>query len=155
MSSHTTTIQFYHLTATPIERALPRLVEKAYSAGHRVLLVDSIPERLEMFNQVLWTYSTLTFLPHGTENEGPPENQPIFLSPTADNKNQADILLTTDGTTPGNAENFNRIIDIFDGNDAEALQKARARWKKYQADCRKLLYFKQNDAGGWEEKQVA
>jgi DNA polymerase III subunit chi len=154
-AAHRISIQFYHLTTTPIERALPKLVEKAYGAGHRVLLVESLPERLDMFNQVLWTYSTLTFLPHGSVTDGEPDEQPILLSPTADNRNQANVALITDGTSIPENNNFTRVLDIFDGNDKEAVQKARTRWKTYQSSGHTLTYMRQTDAGGWEEKQVA
>ncbi|MBV8938927.1 MAG: DNA polymerase III subunit chi, partial [Alphaproteobacteria bacterium] len=45
-----TAIQFYHLTATPMERAVPRLVDKAYSAGFRVHLVLGSEEQVEYMN---------------------------------------------------------------------------------------------------------
>jgi DNA polymerase-3 subunit chi len=150
-----TAVQFYHLTATPLERALPKLVEKIYGAGHRVLLVDSAQERLDSINQVLWTYSTLTFLPHGSTKEPSPEEQPILLSPVIENKNQADILLITDGSVIPDKEQFARVLDIFDGNDKEAIEKARARWKKYQDEGLNLMYLKQTESGSWEEKKVA
>ncbi len=150
-----TTIQFYHLTATPLERALPKLVEKAYGAGHRILIIDSVPERLDVLNQVLWTYSTLTFLPHGSTKEPQPEEQPILLAPAIENTNHAEILLVADGTMVSKENNFTRILDIFDGNDKEALEKARNRWKNYQNSGHTLTYFRQTEQGGWEEKKVA
>lgn len=162
-------VSFYHLTSTPLERALPRLVEKAYSAGHRVLLVESTPEKREILNQVLWTYSTLTFLPHGTSEEESPELQPILLAPSIEFPlpragegqgeggivNGADVLIITDGSAISTPHPFTRVIDMFDGNDAVALEKARARWKDYKASGRKLMYLQQNEQGGWEEKAVA
>lgn len=148
-------IQFYHLTATPIERALPKLIEKAYGAGHRILLVEGSPERLEMFNQLLWTYHPGSFLPHGSLKEGLPEEQPVLLAETPDNRNGANILLTTDGTVPSDANEYARILDVFDGNDAAAVEKARTRWKNYQDGGYPLSYLRQTEAGGWEEKAVA
>lgn len=150
-----TAVQFYHLTATPLERALPKLVEKIYGAGHRLLIVDSIPERLDMLNQALWTYSTLTFLPHGSTKEPQPEDQPILLAPTIDNANRASILLVADGTAVSDEKTFERVLDIFDGNDKESLEKARNRWKNYQNSGYSLTYFRQTEQGSWEEKKVA
>jgi DNA polymerase-3 subunit chi len=150
-----TAVQFYHLTATPLERALPKLVEKIYGAGHRVLLVDSVAERLDILNQVLWTYSTLTFLPHSSTKEPQPEEQPILLSPTITNTNHAEILLVTDGTAVTRENNFSRVLDIFDGNDKEALDKARNRWKTYKDSGYTMTYFRQTEQGNWEEKVVA
>ena len=150
-----TTIQFYHLTTTPLERALPKLVEKAYSAGNRVLLVESAVEKLDLLNQVLWTYSTLTFLPHGAVKDGGAEDQPILLSPTLDNLNRADVAVITDGTALPETSAFKRVTDMFDGNDEAAVQRARTRWKHYQNAGCTLTYLRQNESGGWEEKAVA
>lgn len=148
-------IQFYHLTATPVERALPKLLEKALAGGHRVLLVESAPEKLDYFNQILWTYSTLTFLPHGAANEPQPEEQPILLAPSINNTNNADALFVTDGTALEGNASFSRVIDIFDGNNAEAVARARSRWATYKNAGHTLSYLRQNESGGWEEKQAA
>ena len=74
-----TTIQFYHLTATPLERALPKLLEKAYGGGFTTLLVADSEEYVEHLNQLLWTYDPGSFLPHGSVKDGNVEQQPILL----------------------------------------------------------------------------
>ncbi len=150
-----TQIQFYHLTATPVERALPKLLEKAVAAGNRVLVVESEPQKLDVFNQMLWTYSTLTFLAHGAVTDPSPEEQPILLAPAIDNRNKAEVLVVTDGTLLPDTGSFSRVIDLFDGNDAEAVTRARARWAHYQNAGDALSYLRQNDSGGWEEKAAA
>lgn len=148
-------ITFYHLTATPVERALPRLVEKAYAAGHRVLVVNHLPERLDALDQALWTFSSPAFIPHGKLGDGQEEDQPVLLAPAVDNRNGADILFITDGAALSGTEGFSRLLDLFDGNDAEAVAKARTRWKTYQNAGHPLTYMRQTEQGGWEEKKVA
>src|SRR5437870_3857428 len=74
-----TKVQFYHLTATPLERALPKLLEKALAGGFRVLLVAESEERIEQLNQLLWTYDPGSFLAHGSRKDGHAEEQPILL----------------------------------------------------------------------------
>ena len=75
-----TEIGFYHLTRSTLEEALPRLLEKAYAAGNRVLVRVGDAERLELLNRALWTYGKDSFLPHGTRADGFPEDQPIYLT---------------------------------------------------------------------------
>ena len=75
-----TEVGFYHLTRSNLEAALPRLLEKAYAAGNRVLVRGSDPERLELLNRALWTYGKDTFLPHGGKGDGFAEQQPIYLT---------------------------------------------------------------------------
>lgn len=151
-SADMTAVQFYHLTATPLERALPKLLEKAVAGGFRVLLWAESEERADRLNQLLWTYNPGSFLPHGSLRDGHAEEQPIFISTGLDAPNGAKLLVVTDGRMPEKPEAFERIIDIFDGNDAEAVASARLRWTAYKNAGHEVSYLRQNDAGGWEQK---
>lgn len=148
-------VQFYHLTTSPLERALPKLLEKALAAGNRVLLIDGVEERLEYLNQLLWTYDPGSFLPHGTVKEGQAELQPVLLSATQDNTNHANLLLTTDGTYVTKAEQYAKVLDMFDGRNPEAVTSARARWKQYKDAGHTLTYLRQTEQGGWEQNAAA
>jgi DNA polymerase-3 subunit chi len=144
-------ISFYHLTKTPLEKALPALLEKMLASGKRGLVLVETEERLRLLDNLLWTYSSNKFLPHGTEKDGKAERQPVFLTLREENPNQAQVLVVTDGRKPAFAENFGRVVDIFDGSNETQLSAARARWQEYKKTGGKLTYFKQNDQGGWEE----
>jgi DNA polymerase-3 subunit chi len=150
-----TAVQFYHLLTTPIERVLPKLLEKAVAGGMKTVLTTDTPERLEALNQLLWSYEAASFLPHGSKEGGYGELQPIYLSCGTERPNGATVLVVTDGKWPENAQEFERILDIFDGRDAEALAAARTRWASYKNQQFSLSYMKQNDAGGWDKKNVA
>jgi DNA polymerase III subunit chi len=143
-----TTIQFYHLTETPLEKALPRLLEKAYAAGIKCLVVARDEAQMDQLNQSLWTYQQLGFLPHGSSKDALAEVQPIYLSTTEENKNAATLFCTTGGATPQGA--YARVLDVFDGHNEEAVTAARARFKAYKDQGAELSYFKQTD-GKWEK----
>ena len=51
-----TEIGFYHLTGTPLERALPKLLEKTLEAGQRAVVRTGSEERAQALNGALWTY---------------------------------------------------------------------------------------------------
>jgi DNA polymerase III subunit chi len=144
-------IQFYHLTTTPLERALPKLLERAVSGGYKVLLAVESDERGEQLNQLLWTYDPGSFLAHGSDRELQPEMQPILISTSTDPVNSANLLMVTDGRSVKDVE-FERIIDIFDGNDGQITTAARTRWKEYKDIGHELTYFSQNEQGGWQKK---
>lgn len=145
-----TAIQFYHLTSTPLERAVPKLVEKAYGAGMRVLLLMGSEEMVEYMNQQLWTYAQLGFLPHGTLKEAAPERQPVLIACAETAVNKPDALFVTEGSEAPAPEAYKRILDIFDGNNESAVTNARARWKRYKDAGHELAYFKQED-GAWQK----
>jgi DNA polymerase III subunit chi len=144
-------IGFYHLLATPLERALPRLLERGRLAGHNIIIRAGSPERVEHLNALLWTYGDASFLPHGSARDGNAENQPIWLSAEADNPNGASMLVLVDGVAAADLDRFSRIADLFDGNDESAVAAARERWRQAKTAGHSLTYWQQT-ASGWERK---
>ncbi len=146
-----TAIHFYHLTTSSMNIALPNLLEKAYSGGYRTLLLAENADRMEQINQLLWSYHPLSFLPHGSLKEPHQAMQPILVSDRLENGNNANVLFITSGLHLEHTEGYERIIDMFDGNDDYALGQARARWKAYKDSGAELVYNKQTSGGGWEK----
>ncbi|MCS5608435.1 MAG: DNA polymerase III subunit chi, partial [Alphaproteobacteria bacterium] len=93
-------VGFYHLLHMPLERALPKLLEKALERGHRAIVLTGSKERAEDLNAALWTYEERSWLPHGSAGDGSPETQPIYLTAEEENPNGADILVAVDGRAP-------------------------------------------------------
>lgn len=145
-------VQFYHLTSTPLERALPKLLEKSYAGGFRAtVLVEEA--RLDRLNEWLWTYDQDSFLPHGSEKEGNRDRHPILLVSALSGEPAAkEILFVTNGDYAENTQGYDRVIDMFDGGNEESLSAARARWKRYKDTGQELLYYQQTASGGWEKK---
>jgi DNA polymerase-3 subunit chi len=144
-------IGFYHLLATPLERALPRLLEQARARGYRILVRAASSERVEHLSALLWTYDDASFLPHGTARDGHPALQPIWLSDRTENPNDATMLVLVDGVEADDLAQFQRCCDMFDGSDDAAVEAARQRWRRAQAAGHTLTYWQQG-AGGWEKK---
>jgi DNA polymerase III subunit chi len=144
-------IGFYHLLSTPLERALPRLLERAWTLGHRILVRTGSPERVEHLNTILWTYEEAAFLPHGSARVGNAAAQPVWLTHDSENPNGASLLVLVDGVESGDLEAFARCVDLFDGNDASAVEAARARWRRAHEAGHRLTYWQQT-ASGWERR---
>lgn len=147
-----TDIGFYHLTRTPLDRALPRLLEKVVESGKRAVVRTGSSERVEFLNTTLWTYDPASFLPHGTAREGEGAEQPIWLTDGADRPNNAEILILTDNVAADDVAEFERCLEMFDGRDQEAVAAARARWRGYASAGHQLTYWQQTERGGWEQK---
>lgn len=144
-------INFYHLTFTSLDIALPKLLEKIFSSGSRCLLLADSDERIEQLDKLLWTYDAGSFLPHGTEREKEVEFLPILLSTTITNINNAGFLLVTDGRMVDDVSRFERIFDIFDGKNMASVESARNRWKKYKDTGYEISYYKQDERGVWQK----
>ncbi len=139
-------VDFYHLTAAPLERVLPSICEKLLAGGERLLLVAEA-EHLQRLDTLLWTYAGDSFLPHARREAPNPEAQPILLTDTPEPLNSATNIALADGRWRDEALGFARTFYFF---DAGALDRARATWrslsKQPQVEPR---YWKQDDRGRW------
>ena len=145
-------VLFYHLMQMPLERVLPDLLERSLQRGWRAVVQVGNEERLEPLNSVLWTYKDDSFLPHGTQADGPPDMQPIFLTTQDENPNEANVLFLVDGAPAGDLTPYDRVVLLFDGNNPEAVTKARTDWQQIKAGGHDATYWQQSDQGRWEKK---
>lgn len=147
---------FYHLTRTPLEQAMPKLLEKMISTGKHTLVRLGLPERVESLDRALWTYQSDSWLPHGTTTDPRHEQQPILLQSASDdescsNPNKAAYLILVDQAPAVDGMRFERVLEMFDGHDGHALNAARGRWKWAKEQGFDLVYWQQNEQGGWRK----
>ncbi len=147
-------VDFYHLQKQGLDEVLPKLLEKAYATGKKIVVKIGTEERVDFLNALLWTYNDQSFLPHGTHKDGNAELQPIWLTAENENPNQATFLFLVDGADADNnfLSGFERIFNIFDGNNPDALQQARQFWKNLKTSGNECFYWQQDDAGKWSQK---
>jgi DNA polymerase-3 subunit chi len=149
----TVQINFYHLTRTPLEKALPKLLEKVLDKGERAVVLTPF-ERLKALDDGLWTYRPDGFLPHGIEKgEGSAADHPIWLTTTLDNPNNSTYLLVTGGLALPSLEGFTHCLYIFDSNIPSELKEARESWKIAKTSGAPH-YWKQTEKGAWEEQEL-
>lgn len=142
-----TEIRFYHLTDMTLEQILPDLLAKTLERGLRAVVMAGSVERVEALAQGLWTFKADSFLPHGTAKDGSAALQPVWLTAEDERPNDAAFLFLTDGATSTQIESYQRVCDIFDGGNAEALEAARARWKLYKAAGHDVSYWQRGERG--------
>lgn len=146
-------IGFYHLTHATVEQALPRLLGRVLALPARAEVRCGGPERLAALDAALWTCPDPDWLPHGhAANEDAPHH-PIWLSlEDAAPPNGARHLFLLDGATSVRLGEYDRVFDLFDGNDEAAVAAARGRWREARAAGHALAYWQQSPKGGWERK---
>ena len=144
-------IGFYHLTRTPLEQALPRLLGRVLASDGRAVVLCGGPERLASLDASLWLSVDPDWLPHGTAATGDAGAQPIWLTTDDEAPNGARFLFLVDGAESARLAEFDRVLDLFDGNDADATAAARDRWKRAKEAGHVLAYWQQGPRG-WEKK---
>src|SRR3546814_15087309 len=75
-----TEVRFYHMTRTPLDQALPKMLERTLERGQRAVVRAGSEARVEALSARLWTYHDRSFLPHGTVKDGRAERQPVWLT---------------------------------------------------------------------------
>jgi DNA polymerase-3 subunit chi len=148
-----TEIRFYHLERQPIETALPALLTKALSTGKNIVVKANSAADVEKLNDVLWTYDPNSFLPHGSAKDGHAEKQPIWLTDSDENPNNAKVLILINGVQSDIQTDFDLCCEIFDSTDQNALNAARQKWKSYKDTDFELTYWQQTD-NGWQKKDL-
>jgi len=148
-----TEILFYHLKGQTPEQVLPPLLQKSLERGWRVVVQASSEERIEALDAHLWTWRDDTFLPHGTWRDAEAAEQPILLTLNEDNPNGAVVRFLIDGASmPGDTSAYQRLVLLFDGEDPDALETARARWSNAKSAGLEVTYWQADERGGWQRQ---
>jgi DNA polymerase-3 subunit chi len=142
---------FYHLERQPLERVLPELLEKCIERGWRSVVQVSSEERRDALDAHLWTYRDESFLPHASMRDGNAEDQPVWLTVGDDNPNNATVRFLADGAEVPES-GYARVVVLFDGNDEDAVARARSLWSAAKARGDDITYWQQGDTGRWERK---
>ena len=144
-------VGFYHLTRTGPDAALPKLLGRTLAVGQRAAVVCGSDERVAALDTALWLCPDPDWLPHGTRATGNAELQPIWLATDDAAPNGARFLFLLDGMDTSRATTFERIFDLFDGRDEDAVAAARLRWTAARQAGHTLTYWQQTPRG-WERK---
>lgn len=148
-----TEILFYHLKGQTPEQVLPALLTKSLERGWRVVVQASSEERVEALDAHLWTWRDDAFLAHGTWRDVDAAEQPIVLTVNDENPNNATVRFLLDGAAiSAAAEGYERVVLLFDGDDPDAVDAARTRWKEAKAAGAEVTYWQADENGRWRQQ---
>ena len=108
-----------------------RIIEKAYSAGHRVYIHTATLEDAQNFDAQLWTFRDISFVPHEIYNQKPESDAPVLIGYDIKPTEQKDILINIAAEIPEFYQQFNHIIEVVPNND-KLKKAARKKYKIYQ-----------------------
>jgi DNA polymerase-3 subunit chi len=148
-------VNFYQLTLSPLDKVLPKLLEQIITQKHnRVLLVCPDKSTMRKMDALLWTFAQLSFLPHATEDDPMPEEQPILLTTSAElNLNSANIICTLTYQTP--QIKFEKLLIMFEQDDlSKIIQIKKLHAELQKEDSLQFNYFIQNSSGWQKTKET-
>ncbi len=147
-----TEVRFYHLQKQTVEQALPLIISKAYQTGKNIIVRISEEKEISKINDILWSFSSESFLPHGSCMEDNQDKQPIYITNKGDNPNNADIVFLTHKCIEDSPSKYSLICEMLNGNDSVEVEDARLKWKKYKEDGFEVTYWQQDENGRWSKK---
>lgn len=129
-----TKVDFYLLGSRGDSRALfaCRLAEKAWRLGHRVfLLAPDAPAALEL-DELLWTFSQGSFVPHALyKNPADIEANPVLIGHDEPPADVHDVLVSLAPDVPPWFSRFARVAELVGADESEKAG-ARERFRFYR-----------------------
>ena len=113
-------------------RVACRITEKAWKAGHTVLIQHSDQEQLAKLDLMLWTGNEHSFIPHEIASGAPNLSTiPVILNTGTGPTEAVDVLINLTAQLPDRPELASRIIEIIDADPARRAA-GRERFKAYR-----------------------
>ncbi len=132
-------VDFYVLASNDTAARLRfacRLVEKAWLKRHRVRVQFDPGGELEAFDELLWTFSDGSFVPHqrlGMDDAAPaPAPPPVVIADVTDpDPGDGDLMVNLAAALPAGFERFQRIAEVVDADETRR-QHGRERFRQYR-----------------------
>lgn len=128
-------VDFYILPDAGLEAQLRyacRLTEEAFDRGEKVFLRTK-PADAALLDELLWTFSDRTFLPHEIASRTSPSHPLIaaLIGPDSAPAGFDALLVNMADELPADADRFARIAEVVPA-DPERKQRARERFRQYR-----------------------
>ncbi|MDR1233960.1 MAG: DNA polymerase III subunit chi [Holosporales bacterium] len=118
-----------------------KLIEKKYTQGERVLLLCSHEDELQLLDSNIWTYSKLSFIPHGSARSIGNDDIEFcytWLSTEIVLSNNPKCLIHNGLTIKDDKiQKFQNIIDIFDKSLIDESKIRASYYEDMHFNCQK------------------
>lgn len=129
-----TQIDFYLLgdnSADGSDRVACRLADKAFRLGHRVYIYADDAGICKKLDQLLWTFSANSFIPHTLGLATKDDDTPVCIGDQEPPTAFADVLISLSQQVPAFFSRFERVAEVVGASNNEK-QQARERYRYYR-----------------------
>ena len=141
-----TRVDFYILqdqNPQSLQQFACRLADKAYQQGHRILIQTDNAEESGILDDMLWTISDNSFLPHAIDTGSTNDDQPIIISHQTAEHKDFQTMINLSSITPVDTSAFDRIAEILNQQESRK-QTGREHYKIYKARGYELYHHEMN-----------
>ena len=133
-----TKVDFYLLGegADSRERIACRLAEKAWRLGNRVYLLAPDQAAAQALDELLWTFSQGSFVPHALckqeeDADHHADNHPVLIGHAEPPAAFSDVLISLVPDVPAWFGRFTRVVEMV-GTNEDDKTRARERFRFYR-----------------------
>ena len=126
-----TKVDFYILQSGSRENTACKLIEKAYSLGHRIYVHAGSEDQLTKIDHLLWTFRAGSFIPHQRYQSDSNEDSPVQLGTHEAPNIDSDVLINLAADVPLFFSRFQRVAELV-GPDEQAKALGRQHFQFYR-----------------------
>lgn len=129
-----TRIDFYILEqqhAEARQRFACRLAEKAWRQGNKVYIHTESAEQSQRLDELLWTFSADSFVPHSLDNDAAADTVPVHIGHGDEPRHHDEVLINLAPEVPLFFSRFKRVAELVDQHE-ETRNKGRQRFRFYR-----------------------
>ena len=133
-------IDFYVLEANATDgrlRLACKIIDRAYRSGHSVYLWTRDDQESDLLDDLLWTFSQSSFIPHVRNNGNSDLTAPVRIGHHPPQSRSAEVVVSVADQPVEDYSNFVRIAEVV-GFDEIEKQSGRSRFKFYRDQGLKL-----------------
>ena len=108
-----------------------RIVEKAYRLGHRVYVRTGNSDDTNVLDDLLWTFSQNSFVPHQLSTENDSRESPVVLGEHPPAAEGTDVVISVADGPVSDVTSYLRIVEIVGYEDDEKAS-GRNRFRYYR-----------------------
>ena len=108
-----------------------RIVEKAYRLGHRVYVRTGNSDDTNVLDDLLWTFSQNSFVPHQLSTESGSLDSPVVIGEHPPAAEGTDVVISVADDPVSNFTAYTRIVEIVGYEDDEKAS-SRNRFRYYR-----------------------
>jgi DNA polymerase-3 subunit chi len=132
-----TQVDFYIIDSDAVDARLMltcKIVEKAYRDKQHVFIHSSSEAEARKLDELLWTFSQGSFIPHRVVRQPPPAPpaEPVLIGLVPEPIGERwDVLINLGAEVPEYFSRYQRVAEVVDG-DAGRREKSRERYRFYR-----------------------
>ncbi len=126
-----TTVDFYILKSGSREHTACKLIEKAYSLGHRIYVHTESEDQAKKIDDMLWTFRAGSFIPHQRYQASAEQDAPVQVGTHDAPDIDSDVLVNLAADVPLFFSRFQRVAELI-GTDDTTKTQGRERYRFYK-----------------------